>query len=151
TVKLRKRETDFGDDYLDTEKLVQVMTALAPEAIDFPSARGRVSRMETQYRTYAYRHRSRCLKDFAKVMDDEMRTEWKTTRVYYLEIAVAAWKLYHRLRGEQYFSSLQKVKGETVGGRKVVAPDGVPDGIVFPMLSAFSRFVEHHRGRWQLR
>jgi hypothetical protein len=149
TIELRKRETDFGDQYLDTEKLVQVITALAPESIEFPSATRRVSRIETAYRTYAYRHRSRCLKDFADVMEDSSR--WKATHDYCLSIAGSAWRLYHNLKGEQYFSSLQKVKGEMVGGKKQVAPDGVPDGIVFPMMSALSRFVEVSKGRHHLR
>jgi hypothetical protein len=144
-IMLRKRETDFGDQFLDTEKLVQVITVLAPEDIDFPSARGRVSRVETRYRTYSYRHRSRCLKDFAEVMRD--RASWAPAHKYYLGIAPDAWSLYHRLKGEQHFSSLHKVKGEMVGGRKRVAPDGVPDGIVFPMMSALSRFVDTRRGR----
>src|SRR4029077_10661654 len=34
---LRKRETDFGEQYLDTEKLIQVISVLAPESVDFPS------------------------------------------------------------------------------------------------------------------
>ncbi len=148
-VVLRKRETDFGGEFLDTEKLVQVLTVLAPHTVEFPSATRRVSRIETQYRTYAYRHRSRCLKDFAEVMEDPQR--WRETHTYCLTAAPHAWRLYHRLKGEQYFSSLQKVKGEMVGGRKQVLPDGVPDGIVFPMMSALSRFVETNRGKSALR
>lgn len=81
----------------------------------------------------------------------ESPSSWKTAHDYYLEASWDAWKLYDRLKGEQYFSSLQKVKGEVVDGRKEVLPDGVPDGIVFPMMSALSRFVAVHRGRWQLR
>jgi hypothetical protein len=54
------------------------------------------------------------------------------------------------LKGEQAFSRLVCVNGETVGGRKQVDPNGVPDGIVFPMLSALSRFMEEHKGHWRL-
>lgn len=139
SVALRKSETDFGDEYMDTEKLVQVLTVIAPETVGFPSAEQRASRIETRYRTYAYRHRSRCLKDFATVMDEP--GIWREARKYYLSIATQAWNLYQRLKGEQAFSNLQKVKGEVQGGQKRVLPDGVPDGIVFPMLSALSRFV----------
>jgi hypothetical protein len=145
SIILRKSETDFGEDFLDTEKLVQVLTVLAPETIDFPSAQRRGSRIETRYRTYAYRHRSRCLKDFAGVMEDP--TRWKDAKRYFLSIAAAAWELYGRLKGEQAFSSLHKVKGEVVAGQKQVASDGVPDGIIFPMLSALSRFVVTTNGR----
>lgn len=148
SVRLRKRETDFGEEFLDTEKLVQVVTVVAPEDVQLPSAMGRASRVETKYRTYAYRHRSRCLKDFAAVMDESKR--WKQAYDYFLSIAPQAWALYHRLKSEQSFSSLKKVKGEIIAGRKTVAPDGVPDGIVFPMMSAFSRFVETSRGKSSL-
>lgn len=142
---LRKSETDFGDEFLDTEKLIQVLTVMAPESIDFPSAQRRASRVETQYRTYAYRHRSRCLKDFADVMEDPKT--WKDAKRYFLSVAPEAWALYERLKGEQAFSSLHKVKGEVVAGQKQVASDGVPDGVVFPMLSALSRFIATENGR----
>lgn len=144
-IVLRKSETDFGDEFLDTEKLIQVLTVLAPDQVDFPSAQRRVSRIETRYRTYAYRHRSRCLKDFADVM--ESSDDWKDARQYYLSVAADAWGLYHRLKGEQAFSSLRKVKGEVVAGQKQVTSDGVPDGIVFPMLSALSRFIVTSKGK----
>jgi hypothetical protein len=139
SVVLRKSETDFGDEFLDTEKLIQVLTVMAPEFVEFPSAQRRASRIEMRYRTYAYRHRSRCLKDFAEVMEDP--TQWKGAKRYFLSVAPQAWALYHRLKGEQAFSGLHKVKGEVVGGQKQVATDGVPDGMIFPMLSALSRFV----------
>jgi hypothetical protein len=42
------------------------------------------------------------------------------------------------------------VKGETVNNRKMVDSDGVPDGIVFPMLSALSRFMRLKNGHWLL-
>jgi predicted ester cyclase len=148
-IVLRKNETDFGDKYLDTEKLIQVITVFAPPSVEFPSAKGRVKKVETQYRAYAYGHRSRCLKDFAAVMDGEKSS--KDAHDYCLSIASGAWSLYERLRREQYFSSLKKVKGVDVNGHKQVLPDGVPDGIVFPMMSALSRFVEASRGRSEIK
>jgi hypothetical protein len=150
TIKLRKRETDFSSDFIDTEKLVQVTTALIPKQVGLPSADKRRDKTpETIYRVYAYRHRSRCLKDFASVMNAPK--EWKEAHAALLDLAVDAWTLYQRLRGEQSFSPLQCVKGVTKAGHKMVLPDGVPDGIVFPMLSALSRFVEETRQGWKLR
>ena len=146
---LRTSETDFGDDFLDTEKLVQVLTTMAPREVDFPSAARSRNTPETLYRVYAYRHRSRCLKDFATVVDEQRG--WEGAYSYYLDVATDAWKLYWRLKGEQAFSSLKSVKAEDPGAsRKVVAPDGVPDGIVFPMLSAMSRFVVQTSAGWRL-
>lgn len=138
--KLRKTETDFSDEYLDTEKLIQVMTAMAPRSLALPSAERNKNTPETLYRVYAYRHRSRCLKDFAMVMDEPEK--WNDAYRFFLDIAPDAWKLYWDFKGEQAFSSLQCVKAANPGvGPKTVARDGVPDGIVFPMLSALSRFV----------
>lgn len=150
TVRLRRSETDFGKEFLDTEKLVQVLTAMTPTAVRLPSAEKRkVKTPETIYRVYAYRHRSRCLKDFALVMDDP--DSWPEAHAVFLDLAWDAWQLYRRLKGEQAFSPLRKVEGVTQSGRKVVTVDGVPDGIVFPMLSALSRFVTNTRGAWALR
>jgi len=149
TIKLRKSETDFGDEYLDTEKLVQVITVITPQEILLPSIKRNKRTPETLLRVYAYRHRSRCLKDFATVMDE--RTEWADAYQLFLDIAVDAWNLYESLKSEQYFSRLRCVKSEgEVAGRKLVAKDGVPDGIVFPLLSALSRFVRKERGRWKI-
>lgn len=149
SIKLRKSETDFGDEYFDTEKLIQVLTAIAPTGIKLPSAEKRkVKTPETIYRVYAYRHRSRCLKDFADVMDD--LNTWKDAASFFMDIAFDAWGLYQRLRGEQGFSPLHCVQGDEQGGRKKVRPDGVPDGVVFPLMSALSRFTKHSGGKWRL-
>ena len=72
-------------------------------------------------------------------------------RKFFLDIAVSGWRLYERLKSEQAFSALKMVKGELVNGKKIVASDGVPDGLVFPMLSALARFATRRpRGSWQL-
>jgi hypothetical protein len=149
SVQLRKRETDFGEEFLDTEKLVQVLTAAAPTDIRLPSAEKRkVKTPETIYRVYAYRHRSRCLADFAKVMDDN--GDWPEAYRFFLDVASDVWELYLKLKGEQAFSHLHCVKGENVNGRKTVAADGVPDGIIFPILSTMSRFMVKQDGHWRL-
>lgn len=149
TITLRTSETDFGEQFLDTEKLIQVLTAIAPTEIPLPSAEKRKTKTpETIYRVYAYRHRSRCLTDFAAVMDEPEK--WPVAHRFFLDIAVDAWNLYRRFKGEQAFSRLQCVKGIDVNGKKRVTSDGVPDGIVFPMLSALSRFMKEHKGRWRL-
>jgi hypothetical protein len=148
-LRLRTRETDFGDEYLDTEKLIQAVTALMPSRIPVPSAdQRRAQTAETQYRVYAYRHRSRCLKDFATVMDSP--DKWQQAHRFYLDTAWDGWQQYESLKREQAFSRLHKVKGEINGNQKVVAPEGVPDGIVFPMLSALSNFVRDGKSGWKL-
>ena len=73
------------------------------------------------------------------VMDDPKR--WTAAHKVFLDIAVDGWKLYERLKSEQFFSRLKNVRGDKTNGQKVVTKDGVPDGIVFPMLSGLGRFV----------
>ena len=70
---------------------------------------------------------------------------WPTAHRYFLTGTWDAWKLYRDLKGEQAFSGLKKVKGEIVNGQKRVLPDGVPDGLVFPMVSSLSRFVKKEK------
>jgi hypothetical protein len=150
SIHLRKAETDFGSEYIDTEKLIQVLTVFAPSQIKLPSAEKRnIKTAETIYRVYAYRHRSRCLSDFAVVMDGA--ENWREAYEFFLSVAVDVWSLYWRLKGEQAFSRLVCVKGDNVNGNKKVLPDGVPDGLVFPMLSALSRFIVSEGNHWQLR
>jgi hypothetical protein len=148
SVTLRRRETDFSDDFIDTEKLIQIITALIPKEIAVPSSDPNKKSATTIYRVYAYSQRSRCLKDFAEIMEDPKL--WSTTKEIFLDVAFEAWQLYQRLKGEQSFSRLECVKGSHEGGKKIVAHDGVPDGIVFPMLSALSRFVRKTKHGWLL-
>jgi AIPR protein len=151
TIKLRKSETDYGPELVDTEKLVQVLTVMTPQEILLPSAMKSKKTPETTLHVYAYRHRSRCLKDFAEVMSDPKT--WSQAHKFFLDAAPDAWRTYKRLKGEQAFSRLvcvQGIDGEKENGRKKVAPDGVPDGIVFPMLSAISRFMKQTNGKWKL-
>ncbi len=152
-VKLRTSESDFDSSFLDTEKLVQVLTALAPSSVALPSAdKRRAARPETEYRVYAYRHKSRCLKDFADVMENRRR--WAMAHSLFLDIAWDGWLLYKALKREQHFSSLhcvKKLEERTTDGKRMVAEDGVPDGIVFPILSALRGFVNETKKGWKLR
>ena len=47
---------------------------------------------------------SRCLTDFAIVMDSPLA--WSDARDFFLDIAVDAWRVYQKLKGEQTFSRL---------------------------------------------
>jgi hypothetical protein len=146
---LRMSETDFGDEYLDTEKLVQVLTVLAPAEIAFPSTSKRPQTEEGKFRIYAYNHRARTLQDFATVMggEDAMRGPFASARRFILDVAPAAWRIYKSLKTNASLARrIHRVERED--GR--IAPDGVPDGIVFPVLSALSQFVAEARGSWKL-
>ena len=71
----------------------------------------------------------------------------------FLGIAWDGWCLYKSLKREQHFSSLhcvKKLEKRKSDGKRMVAEDGVPDGIVFPILSALRGFVEDGKRGWNL-
>jgi hypothetical protein len=150
-IRLRKSETDYGDDYLDTEKLIQVLTVLIPSNVAHPGNRGAKEGVDGS-RVYAYSQRARCLQHFAEVMDSHedpnADEKWEDAYQLFHEICWDAWSVYKRLKAQQTFSRLKKVEKEEIGGKLLVAEDGVPDGIVFPILAALSKFVVCKHGKW---
>jgi hypothetical protein len=65
---------------------------------------------------------------------------------YFLDISGQAWKLYGRWKShpgfrESGFPLFERENGEGAA---------VPDGILFPILSAFSAFVEHRDQKWEI-
>lgn len=144
SVKLRKSETDVGDSYLDTEKLIQVVTAMIPAGVAMPRT-GKGKGNNEGIRVYAYSQKSTCLKDFAEIV--KSATKYSEAKRFYEDVAYDALAIYKNLRGYQGFSSLHSVT-KTANGR--VAEEGVPAGIVFPILSALGKFaVQCSDGSWQ--
>jgi hypothetical protein len=143
--KLRKSETDLvvDDGFLDTEKLIQVLFVLMPQKLLALMDKDATSK------AFAYSQKTRCLKLFQRVVegqeaDDDLDAIYR----YFLDMAGSAWKLYEewkthpRFRGTR-LRSIERENGEVVS---------VPDGIVFPILSAMSVFVSQHGKKgWALR
>lgn len=135
SVKLRKSETDVGPEYVDTEKLIQVVTAMVPATVPMPRVmKGKGG--NDGIRVYAYAQKATCLKDFAEVMQNP--SKYGDAKGFFEEVAYDAWQVYKQLRSYQGFSSLHSVT-KNKGGQ--VAEDGVPAGIVFPILSALGKFA----------
>src|SRR5262249_18057891 len=68
--RTRKSETDLpvGDDYLDTEKLIQVTFALMPQTL--------LDKLETgASKVSAYSQKTRCLKLFQRIVEEHQRVE----------------------------------------------------------------------------
>src|SRR5215470_3924689 len=98
--KLRKSETDIDGEYLDTEKLIQVVFALMPGALlksvgedDDPSNK-----------VFTYSQKTRCLKLFQRLVETSGEDR-KSSDVYqyFLDIAGQAWKLYARWKSHPGF------------------------------------------------
>jgi hypothetical protein len=140
--KLRKSETDIGE-YLDTEKFIQVMLALMPGAL-LKSLDGEG---DASNKVFAYSQKTRCLKLFQRLVDGSREdSESSGVYQYFLDIAGQAWNLYGRWKFHPGFhgTRLPSIARENGQGAEV------PDGIIFPILSAFSAFVSRSGNKWQI-
>jgi hypothetical protein len=140
--KLRKSETDIIEEYLDTEKLIQVMFALMPgpllKLLDEDDASNKV---------FTYSQKTRCLKLFQRLVDASHKdSESSEVYQYFLDIAGQAWRLYERWKSHPGFrgTRLPLFARENGPGAEV------PDGIIFPILSAFSAFVDQSDKKWEI-
>lgn len=139
--KLRKSETDLTSDgeYIDTEKLIQVLFALLPEEI-----LNELDRVDSTSKVFTYSQKTRCLKLFQNVVDNGPAEVYEA----FLDLAPTAWGLYEQWKSHQGF------KGTRI--RSITREDGmiveVPDGVIFPILAAHSAFVvKPKKGKWVMR
>lgn len=143
--KLRTSETDSTEDHMDTEKLLQVMTALIPEELWQGTGRG-----DTANKNYAYNQKAKCLKEFTelkkKVDAGEASDKQSDLYQYFIDIAPSAWKLYEEWKAHPKFVGT-RMRSIVREGREIVE---VPDGVIFPILAAISMFIEKIDGKWQL-
>jgi hypothetical protein len=149
-LKLRKSETERSDDFSDTEKVLQVCTALMPTDL-WPKPKEK----DDPVKVYTYSMKSKCLREFqdihrrAKSPTAEEQANGEATKAaelyqYYLDIAPQALELYERWKKHPGFEgsrlrALEREKGTIVD---------VPDGIVFPIIASLSAFVRKADGRW---
>jgi hypothetical protein len=143
--KLRKSETDIVVDgeYIDTEKLIQIMFALMPGAVlNSLDEDGDVSN-----KVFTYSQKTRCLKLFQRLVNASGEDrEFSDVYQYFLDIAGQAWIFYGRWKSHPGFRGTGIPSFERENGQ--VAE--VPDGIIFPILSAFSAFVIRSDKKWEI-
>lgn len=140
--KLRKSETDLtaDGDFLDTEKLIQVMFAVLPEEM----MKQLDAQMDPTNKVFTYSQKTRCLKLFQRLYEDK---EDQGIYECCLDLAPVAWQLYNDWKSHQGF------RGTRI--RSITREDGaiveVPDGVIFPILAAHAAFVlQDAKGRWVL-
>lgn len=146
--KLQRSETDIADEFIETPKLLQVLTALVPAEL-WPKKEQR----DNPNKVYTYSRKSRCLKDFDDLWNqvhDQSETNPQAEALYqfYLDMAGEAWELYKQWKRHQGFkgTGLQSLKRDNRGNIKEV-----PDGIVFPIMAALSEFAAKVDGTWTLK
>jgi hypothetical protein len=142
--KLQKSETKLSDDYIKTERLLQVITALIPEKLWFK---------EKEFnKVYAYSMKAKCLKDFRDIFEAAKNKEhpehqWASDLYeFYLDIAAQALDLYDKWKTHQGFqgTALRSIERE---GSEI---RDVPDGIVFPILAAHAAFAKKIKDGWTI-
>ena len=139
---LSRSETDIGDQYVDTLKLLQGLWVMMPEKL-LPQSKRNVA----QARLKSYKNRAYCLVDFEndfiakdKSENDDERKHATQRYKYFIDMAGVGWEEYLKWRHHQKWHG--KYLKET--SRQVVRAEGevtVSDGVVFPILAAMSQFV----------
>ncbi|MCA1653622.1 MAG: AIPR family protein [Sphingomicrobium sp.] len=150
-LKLRKSETERSNDFADTEKVLQVCTALMPVEI-WPKPKEK----DDPIKVYTYSMKSKCLREFqdihrkAKSPSSEELQNGEAAKAtdlyqYYLDVAPQALELYERWKKHQGFKGTGL---RSIGRDESKNVTDVPDGIVFPIIASLSAFVRKIDGRW---
>jgi hypothetical protein len=147
TKKLAESETDVEEDYVDTRLLLQVLWAMMPEELAPENRRTMEARMR------AYKNAAYCLQDFVDIADKRGSDKGCAARYdYFVDMAGAAWTEYERWRTHADWNDkrlLERLRQAVRGDDGEIKE--ISDGIVFPILSALSRFVKQDRkGHWHL-
>jgi hypothetical protein len=148
TLTLRKSETDLADDYVPTENLLQVITALVPEELWYRPTDG-----VSPNKVFTYSQKARVLKDFQAIYigaheaTNDNHELYSKVYQFYLDIAADAYNLYLKWKSHQGFAGtgLRSIERE---GRTIVE---IPDGIVFPILASLSAFAVKTPKGWRIK
>jgi AIPR protein len=150
-MKLRKKETDLTEDFVRTERMVQVLTALTPESLWMRSFENGVPT-----KAYTYSAASKCLKEYQDIYalatgepkaDEsphirDQRDKAKTVYAFFLDIVGPAWELYNKWKAHPGFTGTHLRKLDR---------DNLPDGIIFPILASLSVFAKKDaKGAWRI-
>jgi hypothetical protein len=142
-LQLAKSETDTGEEFVDTLRLLQVLWTMIPEKL-----LSSTSRSTADARLKSYKNRAFCLVDFEKdVLDKDNASDPKVKAAAaeryrcMVDLAGPAWKEYLRWRHHPDWAG-RRLRESTRAIRRTDAGYTVSDGVIFPILSAMSLFVE---------
>lgn len=151
--ELRKSETvvartlSLQEDYLLTEKLIQVLIALTPAELWYKSGEE-----DRPNKVYTYSAKEKCLKEFQTVVEkaknpsDPDHEKYAELYAFYLDFAPKALELYDSWKQHDgwYGTRLRSIVRE---GREIL---DVPDGLIFPILVALSAFAVKGEDGWKI-
>jgi hypothetical protein len=137
------KESQYGDEYIDTAKLIQVRFVLSP-----PELWKRVDNTpDPQNKAFTYSQKTRCLKLFQRVVENKHQPPYQGLYRFFLDVAGDAWMLYERWKAHPQFKGtrLQSIQRSNSG--QIV---DIPEGIIFPILGALSVFAILHESGWRI-
>lgn len=145
--KIRKSESDLGEDFVNTERLLQIITALIPQELWL-----RPLESGAPNKTFTYSQKASCLKDFQTLYSkvrEQPNASKKEQMLYqfFLDVAADALNLFYKWKSHQgfYGTRLRAISRDESG----VVLD-VPDGIVFPIIASLSVFAEQTSDGWRI-
>ena len=140
--KLRKSESDLTDDYIDSEKVIQVLLAVTPDSLWNATSESPTLKSKT----FTYSQKTRCLKLFQKIEEEKGADGYRDLYQFFLDMVGPTWKLYQKWKTHHGFqgSGLRSIQRSDDG--RIL---DVPDGIVFPIIAAYSAFCSRKRNGWQ--
>lgn len=148
--QLAKSETDVGENFVDTQRVLQTLWAMMPEELLPMKKKGQTV---ADARLKAYKNKAYCLEDFRSDFEHKDTDENAAERYrYFCDMAGKAWKEYMHWRHHQRWHG-KRLKEHTKSVTRSKEQVTVADGIVFPILSAMAQFVvkDPDTGRWDLK
>jgi hypothetical protein len=146
-LELARSETNVEEHFVDTRQLLQVLWAMMPHELEPEGRRTIEARMR------AYKNAAFCLQDFIGIVDHKNDPDNAARYEYFIHMAGAAWREYRRWRTHKLWNDkrLYERLGQAVRDDTGQVME-IADGIVFPILSALSRFVRFNKQRreWEL-
>jgi hypothetical protein len=144
--KLSMSETDTGDEFVDTVKVLQVLWAMMPEDL-LPPGKSSVA----QARLKSYKNRAYCLVDFESdvVAKEDGDPKAAARYAYFVDMAGVAWQEYLKWRHHEGWNG-QRLRESN---RQVIRSDDAitaSDGLIFPIVAAMSNFVTKRGKKWVL-
>jgi hypothetical protein len=148
-IKIRKSETEMGDEFVDTRKILQFARLLMPKEVsqnDSPAEKLR-----------PYKNPEQCLSDFSDWYETKAKNR-EALRKYDFTVQIAP----SAIAEYEYWSQHPGWNGhhiwdETKKGGRACKRDGsnkiiwVSPGLLFPILGAMSEFVEENSsGKWKI-
>jgi hypothetical protein len=146
--KLKKSETKISDDYVKTEKLLQVIAALVPAELWLKDGDGQIPN-----KVFTYSMKTKCLKDFQEIYkkvknpSDPEHEKYKRLYEFYLDISAQALELYTKWKTHQGFAG-SRLRALSRDDKHNITD--IPDGIVFPILASLSVFATKTKQGWAI-